>query len=282
MVSIEYTEGPRHRRYTASYVQPYIRNIEMRIHTAGACGDCALAEVNVAKAVGGAMINPSVATVARTRLGGSEGDQSEAGYPVVNLVDNDNTTWWVTRSYGWILPYSGDWVMCLQMAVASGTLAEYELTSRNVSTPCAPSKWDLYGYDVNRTEYRYMTTVESPDWGALEARKFTVPTDTDWPVEVDGDYSSTTVWTAPITANQVSYSAIASALNLIKTLNEQERVRVVLPMLAGNIPSIGTQVRVIDDTTPEETTSYLIVSSLTYNFTDQLIVAEGAGAITSR
>jgi len=279
IISITYLGGDRYRRYQANYAQPYIRNIEIRVSAAGGAAQAILSEVDIAKTVGGALSNPSVAAVARSPEY-SPYDPSLSGYPASNLVDNTQSTIWATTA-GW---FGADdpAVICLQMAVASGTIAEYALTSRTSAPYCAPTHWDLYGYDVSRSQYQYISTVESPDWGSAEQRRFAVPADTNWPVQVDGDLSGRDTWDAPLTGNQISYGVIITALGLIKTLTQQERVRVVLPMGLGVLPHVGQQIAVVDDTTPDDTTSYLVVSSLTYNFSDHLIVAEGPGAITSR
>lgn len=281
VVDITYLRGDRFRRYQARYVQPYIRNIELRIRKAGTCNFIVLAEADVAKAIGGALVNPAVAARRLYNPTGSySGDPSQPSYPVANLIDNTQSTIWATGSD---TIYEGNpYSMCLQMAVASGTIAEYALTSRTNTPYCAPTHWDLYGYDVSRSRYQYISTVESPDWGSAEQRRFAVPADANWPVQVDGDYGATDTWTAPLVGNQASYGTILIALGLIKALTEQERVRVTLPMGMGVLPHIGQAINLRDDTTPAETRAYLVVASLTYNFADQLIVAEGPGGITSR
>jgi len=279
VVDITYLSGGRYRRYQASYTQPYIRNIELRF-TDGTCNFASLAEVDVAKAIGGSLTNPSVACQYKSNVSGAYlGDPSQPSFPVINLVDDSPSIW---ASGSDTLPADMWGVVCLQMAVASGNIAEYALTSRGAAPICAPTRWDLYGYHFNLARYQYITSVESSDWGSAEQRRYTVPTDTDWPVQVDGDFGATDTWTAPLVGNQVSYGVIANHLELIKTLNQQERVRVVLPMGRGVRPHIGQQINITDDTTPDTTTGYLLVASLTYNFADQILVAEGPGAITSR
>lgn len=279
VANITYLRGDRYRRYQASYVQPYIRNIEMRISEAGGTSLVALRGVDIAKTVGRALSKPDAVAAAVRDPRYTPYDPSLSGYPVSNAVDGSTSTIWATTS-GWFAPDDPAQI-CLSMAVASGTIAEYALTSRTQTPYAAPTKWDLYGYDVNRSKYQYITSVESPDWGSAEPRRYTVPADTDWPVQVDGDLGATDTWTAAQVGNQASYSVIATALGLIKTLTQQTRVRVTLPLGRGVVPHIGQQLTITDDTTPTTTSSYLIVASLTYNFADQLIVAEGPG-VTSR
>lgn len=282
-VSITYLGGERYRRFQARYVQPYIKNIELRIKECGACALAVLSEVGIAKTVGGTLSKPTLAAVAVDRRPGlgAPYDPSQASYPASNLLDNTQSTTWATLS-GYY-PYE-DTVeeVRLQIAVASGTIAEYALTSRTNTPYCAPTKWDLYGYDVSRTRYQYITSVESPDWGSAEQRKFQVPADTNWPVQVDGDLGARDTWEAPVVGNQQSYGSILSALGYIKTVTQQDRIRVTLPMGRGKIPRIGQAVNIVDDTTPDSTTGYFVCASLTYNFAEQIVVAEGPGAITSR
>ena len=279
VVSITYLRGDRFRRYQARYVQPYIRNIDIRISEAGGMSLVVLSEVDIAKTVGGALSNPAAVDAAARDPRYAAYDPSLSGYPVSLLVDGSQATYWATTS-GWFDPDSPAQIS-LQMAVASGTIAEYALTSRTGTPYAAPTKWDLYGYDVNRLKYQYITSVESPDWGSAEQRRFSVPADTNWPVQVDGDLGAPDTWEAPVVGNQVSYGVIADALGLIKTLTEAERVRVVIPMGLA-VPHIGQQINLQDDTTPELTTGYMVVYSLTYNFVEHIIVAEGGGVITSR
>lgn len=281
VVSITYLRGNRFRRYQARYVQPYILNIELRIREAGTCDFIVASEADIAQTPGGPLLKPAVAAQLLYHPTGSYlFDPSQPSYPVSNLTDNTQSTLWATGSD--TIHESNPFSVCLQMGVASGTIAEYALTSRTDAPYCAPTRWDLYGYDVSRSRYQYISTVESPDWGSAEQRRFVVPTDTNWPVQVDGDLSAPDTWEAPVVGNQVNYWVIADALGLIKALNQQERVRVVLPMGLGVLPHIGQVVSVVDDTTPATTIGYLVVASLTYNFADHILVAEGPGAITSR
>lgn len=278
VVSISYLRGDLYRRYEASYVQPYIRNIELRISQAGGSTLVVLSEVDIAKTVGGALTAPAVAALARHPSYTSY-DPSLSGYPVSNAVDGSQSTIWATTS-GWFAPDDPAQI-CLSMAVASGAIAEYALTSRTSTPYAAPSRWDLYGWDENRSKYQYISSVESSGWGSLEHRKYTVPTETDWPVQLDGDGGSMDIWTAPLVGNEEDYGAILLALGYIKTLTETERARVVIPMGLA-VPHIGQQINLWDDTTPELTTGYMVVSSLTYNFVEQIIVAEGGAVITGR
>lgn len=281
MVAISYLTGERYRTYEADYIQPHISNVELRFREASGCGILVLSGADVAATVNGALVKPAVQAVAvnRTNGGYPPYDPSQPAYPVSCLVDTDPYTIWATL--GGYFPYA-DTVeeVRLQMAVGSGGIAEYALTSQPATPYCAPTQWDLYGWDTNRSEYKFLVSVDSPDWGSAEQRKFAVPVGTNWPVQLDGTNGATAVWKAPIVGNQADCGTIAEALSTIKALNDQERIRVSLPMGRGIIPHIGQQINFTDDTTPTATAGYLIVAAITFSAAEQIVVAEGPGVIT--
>ena len=282
VADVQYSWNQPYRVYSADYVQPYVRNLMLSIQSVdGGTDHVLLAEAKFGRAQGGTLGAPAATVVS----------SSDPLYPVANLTDGNTATAWANNKT--TNPVGGTAQVNIQIAVATGTIGEYALTARNATTPLAPARWDMYGNNVHTNVYQPMGSVESTGWGALEERRFPVPTDANWPVEVPGSYYYGDVFKVSPSCHRV-YSTIWGSLRLIRSAVERPIITLTLPIPSVNgvdalstPPELGQRINLRDtslwdaETELPVTVSWMHVDGIGYDFTNHTCQVYGSGGIVS-
>lgn len=283
--AVEYTYNQPYRKFSADYTQPYMRNLQMVLQEVEAGSTQAvIAEIKHSRAQGGT-------TAAFSAMVASS---EQAGNPVSNLKDGSTATVWANNVTVAPTNRVGDaGQVWLQMAVTSGTVGEYTLTARNSATPTMPSRWDLYGYNVATDRYQMLTSVESTGWGALEERRFPVPVDANWPVEVPGSFAYGEDFRVSPACHR-AYSTIFNHLRVIRTVVERPVITLSMPLPSvdgGHVlqtpPALGQRIWIYDTSLADSesglpvTNGWLHVDGIGYDFISHRCQVYGMGVIAS-
>ncbi|MDX9833007.1 MAG: hypothetical protein RBU35_22245 [Anaerolineae bacterium] len=280
--SSEYAWNQPYRQLRADYTQPYMRNLKLVLQSVdGGTNQAVIAEIKTSRSQGGALVTGPAIIVS----------SEQAGNPGTYLRDNNTATSWAnnvtTNPVGGALPV---WI---QIGVATGTIGEYALTARNLAAPTMPAKWDLYGYHVDEGKYQQLTTVESTGWGALEERRFPVPVDANWPVEVPGSYYYGDVYTVSPACHRI-YSAVYNFLRVIRDVIERPVIHLSLPLPSaqGNYvlrtpPTLGQRILLTDTSLADSetglpvSTGWLHVDGIGYDFVNHRCQIYGMGTVAA-
>lgn len=260
--SVEYLQPAPVKRVVGAYSPPYVKRIKLEFQERQDAGtSVVLAEFDVAKYYGGALINADALIVSAY----------QSGYPSTNLWDDNNATVWISGA---------DTVpgVTLTAQVVYGQICEYAMTAYTSDPDYSPVRWSLYGYNGWTGEYEYIGNVESLDWTAGEQRRFSVPDPITWQIQVENTYGSNSLGDE-YEVNPVchtNHTLITEALEDVVEEITRPRCRYTLP-IQEIIPS--QKVTLMDTTTVsgEVITSWIRVESLTYDFNQGIVTVEGGG-----
>ncbi len=196
-------------------------------------------------------------------------------YPLTNLWDNNASTFWAAD-----FPLGDTGVAQYLIFETSGYYIDtYRLHARNDSYyDQAPASWRLDAWDANTSRWRKAMNVEAQAWTIGGVQEFPAP-EVQWAVVADGNFAFGSVCTVNPSCNWYYADKLAS-LEQIRTLVEQHRARVQLPLVAGKIPAIGQRVCYTDETLRVSTQVDMKVAAITYNFQDHTCVIEGEATLS--
>lgn len=283
--SSSYTFHPPYRAFSADYVQPFVQDIRLFIKAVDAgSAQAVIAGAKIARSVGGPLIPPDAIAAS----------SAQSGNPASAMLDTDPNTVWANEVTVAPTNMVGDREpVTVAMAVSTGTIAEYALSARAAAPYWMPSRWNLYGNDVHANRYKFLSTVESLDWGSLEERRFPVPTDVNWGIEVPGSYYYGDVFHVSPACSE-NAQEIWATVRVIGGVVERPVIEVAIPIpeLAGGgplstPPQLGQRIYLHDTSLTDDatglpvTSAWFHVDGIGYDFTNHMCLVYGSGAIAS-
>ena len=261
LIAAEYFQPEPVRRFIAPFNPRTIRRVRLEILETQVDGTQAgVSGMRVSRSVGGAL---GVAPISASA--------TNPAYPVSNLGDNNATTAWVS-------PAASVPGVTLTAVVTGSSIKEYELTAWTATDPM-PTRWNLIAYNEWTGVYEYISTVESDDWSATEARRFSVPDPINWQVVREKTYYPSLHLGEEMTISPTGHyehSIITTALVNIDTDVSRKRCRYAMP-IRKILPRQNVGLK--DATSVEGRTimSWIRVDTITYDFVAGQMVVEGGG-----
>lgn len=261
--SVQYSQSQPILNFAADFNPPYVKSLRLKfLATNAGSSQVQVVRFWVAKSVGANMARAS--SVSATA--------SNPSYPVANLTDSDEATYWLSG-------FSAVPGVTLTATNSTGQIAEYAIGAGEATLDYAPTQWELWGYNEWSSGYEYIQDVQSIGWALGDLRKFAVPDGISWPLKRDNPYETAyrigeTMVVSP--SCHTVYGNIFSALASISTVMNIKRCRITLP-IRGIKPR---QTVTLTDTTTaagKTITATLRVDSITYNFDAGEMTIEGGG-----
>lgn len=144
-------------------------------------------------------------------------------------------------------------------------------------------------YVVGDTAYLVdMLGSNGSDWDLTEFGFFAFPTyfyDTPLAALYCSQFAKFSAYpygnTETITAYHTTEANILVALNDIMTIRNAARIRLDVPMIAGNFPLLGQKITIPDTAHVADLSSYIRVRKMNYDFIDSKITIEGEGEVAA-